>query len=341
MDTSYDQACRYAAQLDGPGFLAWLLKKSDLTFDRWLDSRTATMPGTGERTTDLVASLAVNGVGPWWAVQIEFQTTPDPEMAGRGLEILGRLWRERRPPGDRGDRYQVGLAVVNLTGRGRASIDMKACGTRLATRLRVIERNLAQESAQRSLAAVEAGTVAMVVLPWIPLMQGADKTRIIQQWKVLALRESNPRKRSELTLLALTLAAAADRREAWELELEGWTVNDSPYLVELLQREVKREMAPRLAALEAEKAALGAEKAALEAERAALEAERAALCRKEAETIVALLGKMYPTLATVSAMERIKQEQDPALLGRWLNFLIEGGSEDLIRRELGIREGAT
>jgi hypothetical protein len=380
MNTSYDQSCRYAAQLDGPGFLGWLLKKSELVFDRWLDTRTATMPGTGERTSDLVASLVVNGVGPWWAVQIEFQTTPDPEMAGRGLEMLGRLWRERRPPGDRGDRYQVGLTVVNLTGRGRASIDMTACGRRLGTRLRVIERNLAQESAHQTLAAVEAGTMATVVLPWIPLMQGGDLKRIIERWKALAERESNPRRRSDVTILTLTLAAAADRREAWELELEGWTVNESPYLVDLL----KREMAPKLAELQAQRAALDvtkasldakevsldakevsldakevsldakevsldakeaalaarraavdAEKAALAARKAAVDAEEAVIIREKAKAVVALLRKLHPTLATVSAIERIKQEQDPAVLDRWLNLVIEGGSDDLMR-ELGM-----
>ena len=142
-------ACRYAARLDGPGFLAWLLGGGELTFDRWLDTRTAALPGSGDRTGDLVASLHVNGVGPYWALPVEFQTTPDPEMTGRGLEMLGRLWREQRPPGGPGDRYQLGLAVINLTGNGRTSVDMKACGRRLATRLRVIERNLAAEERGR------------------------------------------------------------------------------------------------------------------------------------------------------------------------------------------------
>ena len=77
----FDEACRYAAKLDEAGFFAWLLgADAGLVFTRWLDTRTVALPGSGDRTGDLIAELAEGGVGPFWAVPVEFQVPADPEM---------------------------------------------------------------------------------------------------------------------------------------------------------------------------------------------------------------------------------------------------------------------
>ena len=103
----FDEACRYAAKMDEAGFFAWLLgADAGLVFVRWLDARTVALPGSGDRTGDLIAELAEGGVGPFWAVPVEFQVRPDADMMGRLLELLGRLWKQWRTAGPALDRYE-------------------------------------------------------------------------------------------------------------------------------------------------------------------------------------------------------------------------------------------
>jgi hypothetical protein len=152
----FDQASRYAAKLDPPGFLEWLLPglSAALTFHGWLDTRTLPFPGEPDRTGDTVARLCTN-TDPrlWWALALEFQSEPHHEMFGRVLEYLGRAWRECRPTDERGSRFEVGAVVINLTGTGHTSRDMVPPGQPgVRTCLQVAERNLAAEDAAATLA---------------------------------------------------------------------------------------------------------------------------------------------------------------------------------------------
>src|SRR5262249_10272515 len=96
----FDQGARYTAKLDPPGFLRWLLPglASPLVFHDWLDPRSIPFPGDPDRICDPVAAIR-NWRDPaiWWATPIEFQTRPDPQLFGRLLEYLARLWMELRP----------------------------------------------------------------------------------------------------------------------------------------------------------------------------------------------------------------------------------------------------
>jgi hypothetical protein len=180
----FDEACRYAAKMDEAGFFAWLLgADAGLVFVRWLDARTVALPKAGDRTSDVIAELAEGGVGPFWALPVEFQVTPDADMLGRLLELLGRMWKQWRTTGPARDRYQLGAVVINLSGRGNASCDMQAAGGRLRLHFQVVERNLQEESAAATLDAVADGRLARAVLVWIPLMQGGDEPGIIERWK--------------------------------------------------------------------------------------------------------------------------------------------------------------
>src|SRR4051812_17648516 len=110
----FDKASRYAINLDPAGFLHWLLGGL-VVFRGWLNARTLTFPGQPDRTCDTVAHLADDAGRPW-AVPIEFQLRPDPEMFGRFLGYLGSLWLEVRPAQGEHARFQVAGVVVNLTG---------------------------------------------------------------------------------------------------------------------------------------------------------------------------------------------------------------------------------
>jgi hypothetical protein len=174
-ENHFDQASRYLAKLDPAGFIRWLLAADGphFAFQEWLDTRTLPFPGHPDRTCDTVAELVeLRKEGSRWALPLEFQTKPDPEMFGRWLEYLGRLWREIRPR--TGGHYQVAGALVNLTGMSDASANM-SLGTQAQTLLKVREVNLCQLKAAPLLADVAAGNMTMALLPFIPLMHGGNR----------------------------------------------------------------------------------------------------------------------------------------------------------------------
>jgi hypothetical protein len=72
-------------------------------FRDWLDTRAVPFPGDKDRTNDTVARLdnaAEHGVP--WAVAVEFQTQPDPDMFARLLGYLSELRLTLRPDQERG-----------------------------------------------------------------------------------------------------------------------------------------------------------------------------------------------------------------------------------------------
>ena len=245
----YDQASRYAAKLDPVGFLTWLLRV-DVSFQSWLDTRRLPFPGEPDRVCDTVAALedpAVPGVP--WAVPVEFQLEPREELFGRLLVYLGQLWLEERPSAKRGDRYQVGAVVVNLTGQGHTSHDMMFASV-MRTNLLVAERDLATEDAAAVLAGIAAGTLARCLLPFVPLMQRGGEAGIIQQWLQLASAEMDARLRGDYGGLAIVLAEAAGRRDVWTQALRGWNVTQSQQVLEwMAEGEVKGEVKGRVATL--------------------------------------------------------------------------------------------
>ncbi len=242
---AYDKASRYAAHLDAPGFLRWLLPDlpADVSFHGWLDTRTLPFPGEADRTCDTVACFHDEAAGDWWAAPVEFRIEPDGEMFGRFLEFLGRLWRERRPAAEGAARYMVGAAVVNLTGRGTASRDMVLGPAGPRTHLQVVERNLIDEDAAATLTGVADGRVSRALLPWIPLMRDGGETGIMERWKELALAEPDGRRRAEYGALALVFAEAAGRRALWKQALEKWNMIESQQVLEwMAEGEAKGQM---------------------------------------------------------------------------------------------------
>jgi hypothetical protein len=222
----FDQACRYLLRPFVGPLLSWLLRLAPgrLDFVEWLDTRGLPWPGQPDRTCDTVAHLrdTVAG-GVSWAVPVEFQSDPDPAMFGRGMVYLGNLWLDYRPTDLRGDRFEVGMIVVNLRGRGRCSRRMRLSGTKLLTRLGVVECNLSGLSAARTLARIEAGKAPAALLPWIPLFQGGGEPGIIAEWVRVAEAQTDAELRRVMPL-AQYFAEAAGCIEAWREALRGWDV---------------------------------------------------------------------------------------------------------------------
>ena len=176
----FDQAARYTAKLDPPAFLRWLLPGLDamLAFQGWLDARTLPFPGEPDRTCDTVAELLdAAHLGRLWALIVEFQSEPDPEILDRLLEYMVRLRREFRYGPDHRTQYWTAACLLNLTGPAQADeLDMALPGTdevRLSFRPRV--RTLRDDDAAATLRDIEAGTIGRCILPWIPLMRGSTR----------------------------------------------------------------------------------------------------------------------------------------------------------------------
>jgi hypothetical protein len=134
----FDQASRFAAKLDTAAFLGWLLNltSEQFAFAGWLDTRGVPFPGATDRVSDTVARIErADQHGVPWAIAVEFQSQPDPTMFGRMLGYLSGLWLNCKPDAERGSRFQLGAAVVNLTGSGSASRDMEWPNAGLHTRL--------------------------------------------------------------------------------------------------------------------------------------------------------------------------------------------------------------
>ena len=233
MSDRFDQTARYVARFDPEGFLAWLFPgfAAHLRFERWLDTRTAPMPGLPNQTADTVAELfALHKIQPPWLLLLEFQTEPDPEMFGRLLEQLGKSWREHRPDDLPGSRYQLVAAVVNLTGTAEslpASRQFTFPLDDMGLSLVVKERYLATESAAATLDAIARGDTAMSILAFIPLMTGGGDAGIIKRWLEIAGAEPNHRRRGDLGSLALTMAELKPWFGEWQKALKEWNMRES------------------------------------------------------------------------------------------------------------------
>jgi len=219
-------------------FAWWLgLPPDGLEFRGWLDTRSIPFPGEADRTGDSVARIARrDGSHPPWAIALEFQIAPDPLMFGRMLAYLANIWLQVKPDEERGSRYELGAIVVNLTGRGNASRTMHWPAAGLTTQLAIAERNLGEESAEELLSAIESGSRNRTLLPWIPLMIGADDRDIIRRWKQAATLEPNTRRRAEFGGLARIFAEAAGRKSRWDEALKEWNVIESLTVLEWINQ---------------------------------------------------------------------------------------------------------
>lgn len=297
-DNDFDKSGRVCFHLDPPGMIRWLLPGliPACTFQRWADTRTLAFPGDPERTCDTVAELFQEGDPPlWWLFLIELQSELDEKMFGRLLEYLGRLWRTLETPEAPPQRYRVAAALVNFTGRGRSSRDLRLPGTSVRTCLRIAEKNVAAESAANTLARIQTGAWTRALLPLIPLMRGGKKLSIIDKWKTVAGAEPSEALRRTYADLAVVFADLTRCRPLWKHELEDWNVKRSEQVMEW-------------------------------------QAEAAAKAR--AEDILKILRLRFgPNLAT-ALEERIRGTSDLEQLDRWLESAVRARTLNKFRQAL-------
>lgn len=240
----FDQAARYAIKIDAAGFLSWLLDPvaAERRFVRWLDTQSIPFPGDPDRRMDTVAEFEhVQGMAAPFALILEVQTRPDPDLDDRLLEYLGRFRREIRHGPYHRDKYDVGAAVLQLTGAGpRTPLTMELPGSqvRMAWDLRVVA--LRELGAAEQLARVAQGKAPRAILCWIPLMQGGADAEVLTEWRRLATLEPDPRRRSDYGGLAELFAELVDRTDPWKEALEGWNVEQSKVVSRWIEKGVHR-----------------------------------------------------------------------------------------------------
>src|SRR5207237_89239 len=102
----FDKAGRYLIKRDPPGFFRWLLRRPDVAFQAWIDTRRLALPDQGDLTNDLVAAFRVGDA--YEALCLELQAQSAGPSAPRLL--LGCVPSLRTGP--RGRRSLAGLALT-------------------------------------------------------------------------------------------------------------------------------------------------------------------------------------------------------------------------------------
>jgi hypothetical protein len=176
-----------------------------------------------------------------WALIVEFQSEPDPEILDRLLEYMVRLRREVRHGSDHRMQYLTAACLLNLTGPAQADqLDMALpCADEVRLRFCPRVRTLRDDDAAATLSAIEAENFGRCILPWIPLMHGGGDLGTIEEWKRVAGLEPDGRLRSIYAALALVFAELAGRRAEWKQALEGWNMRQSMVITEW-QDEARR-----------------------------------------------------------------------------------------------------
>ena len=240
---TFDQAARYATQVEPEAVIARLLSptKAALRFGEWLDTRTTPRPGDRDLTADRVASLLDESAPerPWLLI-LEFQSQHDPDKLDVTLAEAARLRIDMRHGPERRGKYNVCTALIYLRGRcPEAALDMTLTGG-FGTRHAPLVWNVGEDSAEQSLADVTAGRMAWGLLFWIPLMQGGGEVAMIERWKELASAIADRRLRADLIRVVLIFAELAGCVLAWEKGLEGWDMTESQ-LVNRWTEQARRE----------------------------------------------------------------------------------------------------
>jgi hypothetical protein len=233
----FDQSARYSVQSDPLGFLRWVVPGLDpaLGFHGWLDTRTLPFPGAPDRTCDTVADLGEDREsGSRWALVVEFQTEPEPDMLARLLEYLARLRRSLRFGPERRGKFQVAAALVSLTGPAQPDTLKMALPGLGAPSLHFhpAVRTLRAEDAGTTLDRIAAGQTSRCLLSWISLMRGGGEPDIIERWKVIASHESDHSRRAIYGAIVLIFAELTAFASPWRSGLEGWNMRESMIVAE-------------------------------------------------------------------------------------------------------------
>ncbi len=226
----YDQAARWAANTDAQPVVSRLLRDQGtrLRFAELGESRTTPRPGGLDRTADRVFRLSDEGAPaqPWLLVA-ELQAQHDEGKLDDTLVEVAQLRARARHGEDGKGKYKVLAGLVYLVGECPQGLLDMTLTAGAGTRHAALVWNVASDSASAALDELEAGTVTLGILFWVPLMKGAGERDLVRRWLGL-VRLVPASEQAGLRTAALCFTELAGCRPVWQEELEGWTVTESP-----------------------------------------------------------------------------------------------------------------
>ncbi len=224
-------------------------------------------------------------------------------------------------------RYRVGAVVVNLTGRGDTSRDLRLGRTGVHTCLEVVEVNPSTHRADTTLEAIALGELPRCILPWLPLMQGGDDVDILNRWKEIAAGEPDATRRGDYGGLAIVFAEAAGRLTLWKEALKGWNMRDSQQVLEWIEQGRKEGKLEGKLEGEREGQKKGKEQGKKEGKKEGkIEGERNALLR--------LLRKKFSARLPAKLVASIQACDDESRLARWFDSAIDADSLEAFRQAM-------
>jgi hypothetical protein len=167
-----------------------------------------------------------------WLALVEFQSQHNPEKGDDLLVEVAQFRRNLRHGPDRLGRYQVLPVLEYLCGEcpsAEAVLDMTV-PTGGGVRHAPLLWEIAKDSADESLTALEQQKATWGALFWIPLMAGADSETIVQRWQTLVAGLSSEQQ-ANVTGIALVFAELAKRGQVWKPILERWKMTESRWLM--------------------------------------------------------------------------------------------------------------
>ena len=241
----FDQTARRAARRDGTGFFSWAVPTLDpaLRLAGWSDARTAGESRKTELTTDAVGEFvrADKPEEPWLLV-VEFKAEPERDDLEQLGEYVTHCRRDRRPRADPRLKYLAGGVLLDLTGRRvGVTLSMPVPGvTGVGMWFTPSYLAAADEDAAATLAAIAGGRLARSVLPWVPLMRGADQPAVVEEWKRLANEEPSKEVRRAYALDARIFAGLAGNQGTWQSLVEDHEMRESEFVMEM-RADARRE----------------------------------------------------------------------------------------------------
>jgi len=150
-------------------------------------------------------------------------------MLARMFHYASGLYLELETRAQKYGQTNVALVVLDLTGPPQKDqIHCEPHGAKGGLiHIRVVRKCFREEDAAALLARIEKDELGRCLLPWIPLMKGADQSAIIEHWKRCGDLEPDDLRRGRYKNLAMVFADLADRKEIWKQGLEDWNVKQS------------------------------------------------------------------------------------------------------------------
>ena len=291
----FDQASRFQVKTYHQAHIDWLFPGTApaMRWSRWLDSQSAPRPGEPDRRCDTIAELVHReGLTHPRAVVIELFTQSDTEALDRTGAYLWRFRRDlRHGPHDK-DKYPFVAALLFLTGRcaEREVVADLPDEEDVVNILKPRILELAEQDAVAFLDAIDHNRLSPVLLAWVPLMKGGQKTETAERWANLAQRLSESERRNAASVASI-FADLTEARPVWESLLEKITMNESTYL-----REIRT-------------------KTRLDLQR---------------DVLVRVLRTKLSGDELAKAIARVEEQKDLATLSRWFDLALTMSPEDLV-----------